>query len=116
MLRLVTLGLVSLTAFAAFAPAEAQNRRRAVVIEEAPLQLRVRPRSFLEPGNVVPVGSIDRQRSGEWQTRSYVASPPWNNQRDRFGEGVLPDAIHGPFIGARNPFGPVDYVAPPGLR
>ena len=58
MLRLVTLGLVSLTAFAAFAPAEAQNRRRAVVIEEAPLQLRVRPRSFLEPGNVVALNNL----------------------------------------------------------
>jgi hypothetical protein len=36
--------------------------------------------------------------------------------RDRFGEGALPDPIHGVFIGARNPFGPVDYGAPAGLR
>jgi hypothetical protein len=42
--------------------------------------------------------------------------PPWIGQRERFGEGVLPDPIiNGPFIGAQNPFGPVDYVAPPGF-
>ena len=33
--------------------------------------------------------------------------------KDRFGEGSLPDPItNGPFVGARNPIGPVDYVAP----
>jgi CheY-like chemotaxis protein len=29
--------------------------------------------------------------------------------RERFGEGTLPDPIHGPFVGARNPFGPVSF-------
>ena len=109
-MRLLTLlGLVSLAALAAATTgAEAQNRRRtAVVVQESAPLLRVRPRSFLEPGNVVPPGSIERQRSGYWQTQSYLVSPPWNNMRDRFGEGTLPDPIHGPFIGARNPFGPV---------
>ncbi|HEX2509879.1 MAG TPA: hypothetical protein VHK66_05110 [Microvirga sp.] len=115
--RLITLGLVSLTALTAMiGTADAQNRRRVVVREQPPLVLRVRPRSFLEPGTVVPAGSLERQRSGYWQTQSYLVSPPWNNMRDRFGEGALPDPIHGVFIGARNPFGPVDYGAPAGLR
>jgi hypothetical protein len=112
-MRVITLlGLVSLAALtAATTGAEAQNRRRTVVVvqENAPPVLRVRPRSFLDPGNVVPPGSIERQRSGYWQTQSYLVMPPWNNMRDRFGEGTLPDPIHGPFIGARNAFGPVSF-------
>ena len=119
--RLISLGFLALSAVATvtvFAEsADAQTRRRTTVIrEERPLLLRVRPRSFLEPGPVVPVGSLERQRSGYWQTVSYLVSPPWGHRRDQFGEGTLPDPIHGPFIGARNPFGPVDYVAPPGFR
>jgi hypothetical protein len=30
--------------------------------------------------------------------------------RDRFGAGTLPDPVHGVFVGARNPFGPVDFA------
>ena len=103
--RLLTLGLVSLTALTAvISTADAQTRRRVVVQDQAPLVLRVRPRSFLEPGNVVPVGSIERQRTGQWQTRSYLNMPPWHNMRERFGESSLPDPIHGVFIGAQSPF------------
>ncbi len=119
--RLISLGFLALSAVAAvtvFAEsADAQTRRRTVIREERPLVLRVRPRSFLEPGPVVPVGSLERQRSGYWQTTSYLVSPPWNHMRDRFGEGTLPDPItNGPFVGARNPFGPIDYPAPVALR
>ncbi|HEY8383934.1 MAG TPA: hypothetical protein VIL09_17480 [Microvirga sp.] len=117
MRRFITLGLVAFSALTIMAPtADAQNRRRVVVQDEGALLLRVRPRSFLEPGNVVQVGELDRTTSGAAQTRQYLVSPPWSNMRDRFGEGTLPDPVHGTFIGARNPFGPVDYVAPPGLR
>ena len=119
MRHLALLGLISIAALtAAIAGAEAQNRRRATVIveERAPPLLRVRPRSFLDAGTVAPVGSLERQRSGYWQTQSYLVMPPWHNMRDRFGEGTLPDPIHGPFVGARNPFGPIDYAAPAGLR
>jgi hypothetical protein len=32
------------------------------------------------------------------------------------GRGVLPDPVtNGPYVGATNPFGPINYVAPPGL-
>jgi hypothetical protein len=111
MRRLAALGFVSLAAFgAASTIAEAQPRR---LQEGGPLILRVRPRSFLDAGTVVEPGSLNRTTSGFAQTQAYLVSPPWSNHRDRFGEGVLPDPVtNGPFVGARNPFGPVDYVAP----
>jgi hypothetical protein len=46
--------------------------------------------------------------SAQGQMVSYYLSPPWQNMRDRFGEGTLPDYLGGPFIGARNELGPVD--------
>jgi hypothetical protein len=111
MRRLVSLGLLSLAALAAAAPAaEAQYRYRQ---NGEVLILNVRPRSYLDPGNVVPVGSERRVASGQSETASYLNLPPWQQHRDRFGEGSLPDPItNGPFVGARNPIGPVDFVAP----
>ena len=95
-------------------PADAERQRRRPT--ERPLVLRVQPRSYLDPGTVVPVGSLNRTTSGYAQTQSYLRSPPYAPNGERFGVGVLPDPItNGPFVGARNPFNPVDYVAPPGL-
>lgn len=94
------LGLASLAALASVpmaADAQAQDR---------PLVLRVQPRSFLDPGPVAPVGSLNRYATQPMI--SAVANPPWNFQRDRFGEGSLPDPIGGPFVGARNPFSDID--------
>jgi hypothetical protein len=95
MRRFAAYTLVSLTALSAFGgAADAQDR---------PLVLRVQPRSFLDPGNVAPVGSMNRYvTSGQM---SIVSNPPWNNN-ERFGGAVLPDPIGGPFVGARNPFPP----------
>ena len=97
--------------------AEAQSRKRQTTGGGRPLVLRVTPRSFLDPGNVVPVGSINPGYTGYGQTQSYLLFPPYGQNRERFGgAGVLPDPVtNGPFVGSRNPFGPVDYVAPPGL-
>lgn len=84
--------------------AEAQDR---------PLRLNVRPRSWLDAGNVVAPNSSVNPASAQGQMISYLASPPWSNMRDRFGEGVLPDpVINGPFVGARSILGPVDYGEP----
>ncbi|SCY17595.1 hypothetical protein [Microvirga guangxiensis] len=85
--------LAALGAVSVAAEAQAQDR---------PLVFRVQPRSFLDPGPVAPVGSLNRYAT-QGQL-SYVANPPWGFQRDRFGEGTLPDPIGGPFVGARNPF------------
>jgi hypothetical protein len=115
MRRIVVLAAASVATFVALAPlvAEAQTLRRR---GEQTIILDVRPRSYLDAGNVVPVGSENRFGTGFGQTASYLNLPPWQHMRDRFGEGSLPDPItNGPFVGARNPFGPIDYVAPPGL-
>ncbi|MBF9197464.1 hypothetical protein [Microvirga terrestris] len=88
------LGLASLAALATVPVTDAQAQDR-------PLVLRVQPRSFLDPGPVAPVGSMNRYVTAPMI--SSVANPPWGNQRERF-EGALPDPIGGPFIGARNPF------------
>jgi hypothetical protein len=112
MRRFLALSFLSLAAVAAAVPpAEAQNSRRGDA-----LILNVRPRSWLNPGNVIPVGAQVNPASPLGQTISYMVLPPWQNMRDRFGEGVLPDPIGGPFIGARNPIGPVNFVAPDFLR
>lgn len=104
MRRLAVIGLVSLAAASAFSvAAEAQTTR------ERPLVLRVQPRSFLDPGNVVAPNSISPGASGYGQTQSYLASPPYAPSGDRFGMGTLPDPItNGPFVGARNPFSDID--------
>jgi hypothetical protein len=78
-----------------------------------PLQLNVRPRSWLEIGNTVSPGSSVNPASAYGQTVSYLLNPPYNNMRDRFGAGTLPDPVtNGPFVGAQNPFGPVDFGNP----
>ena len=114
MRRLAAFAALAVVAISAL-PAEAQTRLRRQ--GEDVLILNVRPRSYLDAGNVVPVGSINYPTSGYGQTASYLNLPPWHNMRDRFGEGSLPDPItNGPFVGARNPIGPVDYVAPYWVR
>ena len=78
--------------------AEAQTRDR-------PLVLRVKPRSFLDPGPVVPVGSINPGYTGYGQAVSYLLSPPYAPNGAGFGVATLPDPItNGPFVGSRNPF------------
>ena len=96
MRRIALLGLASLaalTTISVVADAQAQDR---------PLVLRVQPRSFLDPGPVAPVGSLNRYVTAPMI--SSIANPPYGFQKDRFGEGTLPDPIGGPFVGARNPF------------
>ena len=113
-MRLVALAIASAATIVALAPlAEAQTLRRR---GEQTIIIDVRPRSFLDAGNVVPVGSQHSPAGSYGQMRSYLNLPPYQHMKDRFGEGSLPDpVINGPFVGARNPFGPVDYVAPYGL-
>jgi hypothetical protein len=85
---------------------EAQVRR----VRGDPLVVNVRPRSYLDAGNVVQPGSLNRTTSGYGQTVSYLNMPPAAGQRETlWHNGVLPDRIHGPFVGARNPLGRVDF-------
>ena len=109
MRRLISLGFLSLAALALAAPAEAQTRRVVRVIQsEQPVVLTVRPRSFLDAGTQAFRGSENRYATQD--IVSYVNNPPYGNLRDRFGAGTLPDPVHGVFVGARNPFGPVDFA------
>lgn len=78
------------------------------------LSVRVRPRSWLEPGNVVKPGSAGNPAtSPQLIAASSLNIPPYGvGMRDRFGYSSLPDPVtNGPFAGARNVFGPVDYSA-----
>jgi hypothetical protein len=111
MRRFVALSFLSLAALATTVPmAEAQTRRSVAVVETVgqPVVLRVRPRSFLDAGNVVAPGTTNRYATQD--IVSYVNSPPYAHRGELYGAGILPDPIGGPFVGARNPFGPVDYA------
>ena len=83
--------------------AEAQEVR-----VNGPLRLNVRARNFLDAGNTVQPLSQVNPASAVGQQVSYLLNPPYAFQRDRFGEGTLPGTF-GPFAGATNPFGAVDY-------
>jgi hypothetical protein len=76
------------------------------------LAIRVRPRSWLDAGNVVRPGSnVNPATNPQLIAASQLNLPAYGvGMRDRFGFSSLPDPItNGPFVGARNPFGPVDY-------
>jgi hypothetical protein len=101
--------------------ADAQGRQRQArqaLGQGSPLALRVTtPRSFLDPGPVVPVGSINPGYTGYGEAQSYLLSPPYAPSGAGFGVARLPDpVINGPFVGSRNPFGPVYFVPPPLAR
>jgi hypothetical protein len=108
-----SLGLLSVAAVIAAAPAAEAQQQYRYRQDGQVLILNVKPRSYLDPGNVVPVGSEHRAGTAFSESVSYLNMPPWHHQRDRFGAGTLPDPVtNGPFVGARNPFGPIDWVAP----
>ena len=103
MRRLAAFAALAVAAVSAL-PAEAQTRIRRQ--GEDALILNVRPRSYLDAGTVVPVGSLDSPASARGQVASYLNLPPYIGQRDNFGEGLLPDPVtNAPFVGAPNPFG-----------
>lgn len=89
----------------------------------APLPIRIRPRSWLDAGNVVEPNSgaiANPATNPHFITATYLNSPPYG-RNDRFG--VLPDPItNGPFIGARSSairnvdFSAVDAIDPTSYR
>ena len=105
-MRLAALAAVTALATFVAGTAEAQQSYRV----NGPLKLTVRAKSFLEPGNTVAPYSSVNPASAAGQMISYVNSPPYANLHERYGSGALPDpTTNGPFVGARNPIGPVDY-------
>jgi hypothetical protein len=99
-LTLIGLGaLAAITAVSAVAEAQAQSANN------RPLVLTVRPRSFLEPGPVAPVGSLNRYATtGQ---NSLITSPPWS-ENDRFNPNLPGGPTGAPFVGATNPFRDID--------
>lgn len=80
---------------------------------QEPLRLRVRPRSFLDPGKVVQPGSSVNPASAQGQMISYLANPPYSQMRDFYGNSLPDPVTNGPFIGSSgNLLGPVDYGEP----
>ncbi len=70
--------------------AEAQSRR-------GPLRITVQKRSYLDAGNVVPVGSMNRYAS-----QHFAAAPIYVNTGSLYGEGTLPGRVgsgNNPFAG-----------------
>lgn len=70
------------------------------------IAIRVRPRSWLDAGNVVEPnsGAVSNPATNpHFITASYLNSPPYISNRERWGgAGILPDPItNTAFIGAR---------------
>jgi hypothetical protein len=87
--RLAAALAISFMAVTAIATvAEAQSRRE-------PLRVTVQKRSYLDPGNVVPVGSMNRYAS-----QHSFAAPVYVNTASFYGEETLPARIGA----GRNPF------------
>ena len=110
--RLPLLGLLAVLAVPV-GSAEAQDRRNTYTYRDSEgLAITVRPRSWLDAGNVVRPGSnVNPATNPQLIAASQLNLPAYGvNFRDQFGYHSLPDPItNGPFVGARNPFGPVDY-------
>lgn len=104
-MRLAALAVA--TALVSLAAGTAQAQQSYNV--NGPLKLTVRAKSFLNPGNTVAPGSQANPASALGQMISYVNSPPYANLHERYRGANLPDPMSGPFVGARNPIGPVDY-------
>lgn len=110
MRRALILALASVATLAATTPdASAQDRIR---YRPGGFTIDVRPRSFLDAGNVVAPYSSVNPASAYGQTVSYLNNPPYGNRRDIYGE-TLPDPVtNGPFVGAYSPFDPIDFGVP----
>ena len=116
------MGVLTLAGIAANTGAEAQGRYAPGYRVSQPLPIRIRPRSWLDAGNVVEAnnGSVSNPATNpQFITASYLNSPPYG-RNDRFGTGILADPItNGPFIGARSSairnidFSPLDPILDP---
>lgn len=109
--RLPLLGLLAVLAVPV-GQAEAQDRSTYSYRDSTGLAVRVRPRSWLDAGNVVRPGSnVNPATNPQLIAASQLNLPAYGvGMRDRFGFSSLPDPItNGPFVGARNLLGPVDY-------
>ena len=77
MRRFITFSLLALAALLTAAPpADAQQRRRVIAQDDGVPIIRVRPRSFLDPGNVVQPGSLNRARAASGSCNRICSPRP----------------------------------------
>ncbi|BAQ45444.1 MULTISPECIES: hypothetical protein [Methylobacterium] len=120
-MRFQTLALTGLLSLAALGAGTAASQAQDSYVirsykDGQGLAIRVRPRSWLDAGNVVEANSGatgNPATNPHFITASYLNSPPYIANRERFGgAGILPDPItNGPFIGARRTAVTVDLSA-----
>ncbi|GJD57108.1 hypothetical protein [Methylobacterium dankookense] len=109
-IQIALLGALAVTGLglAAPAPAAAQDGYAPGVgyyRVSRPLPIRIRPRSWLDAGNVVEPGngSVSNPATNPVLIAQSNALNPVYGRNDRFGYGILPDPItNGPFVGARS--------------
>ncbi|GJE41734.1 hypothetical protein [Methylobacterium soli] len=108
-LKIALMGAIALAGFGLSTAADAQGRYApgGYYRVSGPLPIRIRPRSWLDAGNVVEPGSTvaglgNPATNPQLIAASGLLNPPYG-RNDRFGSGILPDPItNGPFIGARS--------------
>lgn len=121
-IKIALLGALAISSFG-FTGAQAQDRYQpgAYYRVSQPLPIRIRPRSWLDAGNVVEAnnGSVSNPATNPVLIAQSNALNPVYGRNDRFGGGILPDPItNGPFIGARSSairnvdFSAVDRIDP----
>lgn len=105
--KIALLGAMTLAAIGFGTSAEAQGPYGdpGYVRVSRPLPIRIRPRSWLDAGNVVEAnnGSVGNPATNPYFIAASNQLNPVYGRNDRFGGGILPDPItNGPFIGARS--------------
>ncbi|RZK94832.1 MAG: hypothetical protein EOO66_07795 [Methylobacterium sp.] len=116
------MGALTLAAVGANTAAEAQGRYAPAGYRVSqPLPIRIRPRSWLDAGNVVEPGngSVSNPATNPVLIAQSNQLNPVYGRNDGYGGGILPDPItNGPFIGARSSairnvdFSAVDAIDP----
>lgn len=109
-------GAVTLAALGFGTQADAQGRYGSGYVRVSePLPIRIRPRSWLDAGNVTEPGngSVANPATNPHLIAASNALSPVYGRTDRFGGDILPDPItNGPFVGARGgAIRQVDYSA-----
>lgn len=120
-IKIALLGALAVSSLGLAVPAEAQDGFGPGYRVSRPLPIRIRPRSWLDAGNVVEpgAGSVSNPATNPVLIAQSNALNPVYGRNDRFGGGILPDPItNGPFIGARSSairnvdFSAVDVIDP----
>ncbi|GJE56267.1 MULTISPECIES: hypothetical protein [Methylobacterium] len=105
-IKLALLGALSVTAIGFGSAAEAQGPYGApgYVRVSRPLPIRIKPRSWLDAGNVTEAynGSVANPATNPYLIQASNLNSPVYGRNDMYGGSNMPDAItNGPFIGAR---------------